>query len=54
MKRNEKLLEKRKNFVTNYVNKNKSKQMKVLVGELSEMLFLTERTIYNILTKDFS
>lgn len=52
MKRNRELIEKRKEFVTNYVTDNQSKQMKVIVNELTEMLFLSERTIYNILTDD--
>lgn len=52
MRRSKELIEKRKEFVTNYVNHNQSKQMKVIVTELTEMLFLSERTIYNILIDD--
>jgi len=49
MKRSKELVEKRKNFVIEYVKSNQSKQMKVIVTELTEMLFLSERTIYNII-----
>jgi hypothetical protein len=49
MKRSKELVEKRKDFVIDYVRRNQDKQMKVIVTELTEMLFLSERTIYNIL-----
>jgi len=49
MKRNRDLIEKRKLFVLQYVYKNQHKQMKVIVAELAEHLFISERTIYNIL-----
>ncbi|AZA62991.1 hypothetical protein EG340_19065 [Chryseobacterium indoltheticum] len=49
MKRSKELVEKRKDFVIEYVKRNQNKQMKVIVTELTEMLFLSERTIYNIL-----
>ncbi len=49
MKRSTNLLEKRKQFVERYVHNNQDKQMKVIVCELTERLFLSERTIYNIL-----
>lgn len=49
MKRSKELVEKRKNFVIDYVKRNQNKQMKVIVTELTEMLFLSERTIYNII-----
>lgn len=49
MKRSKDLVEKRKDFVIDYVKRNQSKQMKVIVTELMEMLFLSERTIYNII-----
>lgn len=49
MKRSKELVEKRKDFVIDYVKRNQDKQMKVIVTELTEMLFLSERTIYNIL-----
>lgn len=41
----------RRNFVLNYINNNQAKQMKVVVSELSETLFLTERTIYKIINE---
>lgn len=49
MKRSKELVEKRKDFVNDYVKRNQDKQMKVIVTELTEMLFLSERTIYNII-----
>ncbi len=49
MKRSKELLESRKNYVKSYVNHNQHKQMKVIVCELTERLFVSERTIYNIL-----
>ncbi len=49
MKRSKELVEKRKDFVIEYVKRNQNKQMKVIVTELTEMLFLSERTIYNII-----
>lgn len=49
MKRNLELLEKRKRFVQKYIDNNQDKQMKTIVFELSEKLFLSERTIYNII-----
>ena len=49
MRRSNKLLEKRRAFVLEYVQENQEKQMKVIVSELSEKLFVTERTIYTIL-----
>jgi hypothetical protein len=49
MRRSKELIEKRKEFVIKYVHHNQSKQMKVIVTELTELLFLSERTIYNIL-----
>ncbi len=51
MKRNTNLLEKRKDFVKGYINNNQEKQMKLIVAELSERLFLSERTIYNIINQ---
>jgi MarR-like DNA-binding transcriptional regulator SgrR of sgrS sRNA len=51
MKRSKELVEKRKDFVIDYVRRNQDKQMKVIVTELTEMLFLSERTIYNILLR---
>lgn len=50
MKRDNKLLNKRNEFVLNYYKEQKGKQIKNIVSELSEKLFLTERTIYSILT----
>jgi len=37
-----------------YVNSNQAKQMKVVVLELSEKLFITERTIYKIINEGLS
>lgn len=51
MKRSIELQEKRRNFVKSYINKNQEKQMKKIVSELSERLFLSERTIYNIINE---
>mgnify|MGYP001793841997 CR=1 FL=1 len=51
MKRNYELLEKRRKFVQNYVSNNQDRQMKQVVAELSEQLFLSERTIYNIINQ---
>lgn len=51
MKRSRILLEKRRAYVINYLNKNQAKQMKVVVSELSDTLFLTERTIYTIINE---
>ncbi|MEW7277835.1 hypothetical protein ABW636_04510 [Aquimarina sp. 2201CG1-2-11] len=51
MKRNYQLLEKRRKFVQNYVSSNQHRQMKQVVAELSEQLFLSERTIYNIINQ---
>lgn len=45
------LLEKRRVFVQGYINKHQDKQMKLIVAELSERLFLSERTIYNIINQ---
>ncbi|MFC5046970.1 hypothetical protein ACFSTE_10975 [Aquimarina hainanensis] len=49
MQRSQLLLEKRKQFIKNYVENNSDRQMKVIVEELIERLFISERTIYNIL-----
>jgi len=54
MKRSRILLDKRRDFVLNYMNENQAKQMKVVVAELSESLFLTERTIYTIINEGIS
>lgn len=51
MRRSNKLLEKRRAFVLEYVQENQQKQMKVIVNELSEKLFVTERTIYTIINE---
>ena len=52
MKRSLGLLEKRRKYVHEYVFQNQHKQMKLIVAELSEQLFLSERTIYNILNQE--
>lgn len=44
------LLEKRRDFVLSYMSINSKKQMKVIVQELSERLFLSERTIAGIIS----
>ena len=49
MQRSKLLLEKRKQFVHNYVRNNAEKQMKVIIAELTDRLFISERTIFNIL-----
>lgn len=49
MKRSKLLLEKRKTYVQEYVKSNSQKQMKVIINELVEHLFISEKTIYNIL-----
>lgn len=54
MKRDKTLLAKRRDYVINYINKNQAKQMKVVVAELSDTLFLTERTIYTIINEGLS
>jgi hypothetical protein len=54
MKRSKTLLAKRRDFVINYLNRNQAKQMKVVVSELSDALFLTERTIYTIINEGLS
>jgi len=54
MRRSSNLLEKRREFVQNYVKENQHKQMKSVISELSELLFLSERTIYNIINQDIS
>jgi len=51
MFRDKKLLEKRYDYVMKYINDNQSKKMGVIVEELSNSLFLTERTIYAIIDK---
>ncbi len=51
MKRSKELLKMRRRFVNDYVAQNGHKQMKVIVAELSEKLFVSERTIYNILNE---
>jgi hypothetical protein len=45
------MLEKRKAFVADYVRDNPKIQMKVIVINLSERLFLSERTINTILAE---
>ncbi len=51
MQRSKLLLEKRKEFIHNYVKNNSDKQMKIIVSELVERLFISEKTIFNILKK---
>ncbi|NQY30136.1 MAG: hypothetical protein HRT69_11780 [Flavobacteriaceae bacterium] len=54
MRRSKSLLDRRRNFVMEYINSNQAKQMKVVVLELSEKLFITERTIYKIINEGLS
>jgi hypothetical protein len=54
MRRSQTLLDKRRDYVINYLNRNQAKQMKVVVSELSDTLFLTERTIYTIINEGLS
>jgi len=54
MKRCSNLLEKRRKFVKKYVQENQNKQMKKVIYELSERLFISERTVYNIINEDIS
>jgi hypothetical protein len=49
MKRSEELKVKRRKFINNYVEQNQEKQMKVIVAELVDRLFISEKSIYNIL-----
>ncbi|AXG68886.1 hypothetical protein KORDIASMS9_01104 [Kordia sp. SMS9] len=49
MKRSKELLDRRKKFIHNYVEDNSAKQMKVIINELVDKLFISEKTIYNIL-----
>ena len=51
MRRSQTLLDKRRDYVISYLNRNQAKQMKVVVSELSDTLFLTERTIYTIINE---
>lgn len=51
MRRSQTLLDKRRDYVISYLNRNQAKQMKVVVSELSDALFLTERTIYTIINE---
>jgi hypothetical protein len=54
MRRSKTLLDKRRDYVISYLNRNQAKQMKVVVSELSDTLFLTERTIYTIINEGLS
>jgi hypothetical protein len=45
---------KRAEFVQNYVKENQHKQMKVIVEELKEIIFINERQIYKDLKRDIS
>lgn len=49
MIRSKDLLEKRKIFIMDYLKKNEHKQMKVVIIELSDMLFISARTIYKVI-----
>lgn len=52
MKKNTELLEKRRQFIHEYALNNQDKQVDVIIAELSDILFLSERTIYNILNQE--
>lgn len=52
MKRSTELLEKRRLFIHSYIELNKQKQMKVVVADLIDLLFISERTIYNEMMKN--
>lgn len=52
MNRNERLKKKRRLFTEWYLNVNKDKPTKVVLIELSEMLFLSERTIQSDLSSE--
>lgn len=49
MRRDNDLLKRRKEFILDYLKKNEHKQMKVVIMELSEMLFISSRTIYKVI-----
>ena len=49
MRRSKELLERRKKFIQEYVENNSEKPMKVIVLELVDKLFISERTIWGIL-----
>lgn len=51
MKRSKQILENRKQFIADYCKKNSGLQQKVVVMNLSERLFLSERTINQILSE---
>ena len=52
MKRRNDLTKKRRIWINNYVSQNQHKQMKVILSEISEIIFLSERRIYQILKED--
>ncbi|AXG70450.1 hypothetical protein KORDIASMS9_02690 [Kordia sp. SMS9] len=52
MKRHKELQDKRKKFINQYVEDNNHKQMKVIISELVDKLFISEKTIYNILNQE--
>jgi len=49
MKRSKILLAKREKFIKQYVTDNSHKKMNDIISELVDRLFISERTIYNIL-----
>ena len=49
MKRNTELTERRKNFISEFLDKNNHKQMKVIISDLEDTLFLSKRTLYMII-----
>ena len=50
MKRKSDLIERRRKYVEDYILQNHERSIEQLIFELSERLFLSERTIYGILT----
>lgn len=54
MSKDRNLLIKRREFVSQYIKDNQKKSMKVLVSELSERLFISERCVWqDIQSKPF-
>ena len=52
MRRRLELLKKRKIFITNYFKENQDKLHYEIIDELVEQLFISEKTIYNIISLD--
>ena len=52
MKRNLELLKRRKEFIMNYFKDNSKKLTSIVINELQEILFISEKTIYNIISEE--